>query len=886
MAQGFYSLEEAAQRLGISPAKLSQMAQRKEQGLRPFADRGTWRFRAQDIEELVRQRGGSSDPELQLGDSGKKQGGPRSPAPSAPPAAPEVFPFELDAGEEEDFGTEMFEFDQPEAAPGVSDRRSKVQPPQSGPGSSKSKLRTESDSDVRLVPQDIPMFVPASGVGSGEPPPGLIPGSDSDVRLVDDDEPLLDLDLDVSGGSQVPLSSATAAASPESDVRLVGSESTKSPTPKRPSSKKLPPLATGSDSDVRLVAPEPKKPSSKKIQAKGAAAPGTPSSSKKGLAPLAPGSDSDVRLVAPAPVKPSTPVAKKPSSLLSQTDSDVRLIGPEPTGPVTQKPPSSAKKPPSSARARQSRIKDSKVQVNLDRRSAGAAGDSSARLKDDDAITARPLPGEQPYTESGVNLGNAPFFAGAQARPDSSLTDEEINLDEELSQADQSPPAELEGSDPQAAMFELTEMNLELASATNLPPPPTAGTPPASDEMPPLQLAEDEIELGPLRGDSDLTKSSRTSGINLSAPIDSGISLEQRGRKDDIEVSFLPDPVSHGGNTPRPMQSPTGGVESSDEFELSLDDDPSIVSEPFELSDEELELSNPPPKSSVSNSGKGAPPQHKTKLGKAPAEDSSDFELSLEDSSENDVAPFELSDPIPPASGSSAPPSSGRLKKPATEEGDDSSDFELTLDDSILSDPTDQSLRSGGLFETDLQIPSISDEGESGSEVVTVDEDTDLESSSEFDLAIDDEEELTDEETGSEVIVIDEDAGEADETRVRTPPGELEDEGSLENLFSETGESGETDYEEVAEGDEDLTALSEDETAEEEEELRRLALAGVTAQAPAEWGFIPSLLLLPTTLVMILVGFLLFEMLQSVWSYDKPMFDSGPLADFFAKYLK
>jgi excisionase family DNA binding protein len=62
MAQGFYTLEEAAQRLGIPAGELSGMAQRRE--VRAFADRGTWRFRAQDVEELARQRGVPSDPSV------------------------------------------------------------------------------------------------------------------------------------------------------------------------------------------------------------------------------------------------------------------------------------------------------------------------------------------------------------------------------------------------------------------------------------------------------------------------------------------------------------------------------------------------------------------------------------------------------------------------------------------------------------------------------------------------------------------------------------------------------------------------------------------------------------------------------------------------------
>ena len=62
----FYTLEEAARMLGISPDDLKKMAQRNE--IRHFSDRGSMRFRAQEIEELARRRGRGSDPELQIAD--------------------------------------------------------------------------------------------------------------------------------------------------------------------------------------------------------------------------------------------------------------------------------------------------------------------------------------------------------------------------------------------------------------------------------------------------------------------------------------------------------------------------------------------------------------------------------------------------------------------------------------------------------------------------------------------------------------------------------------------------------------------------------------------------------------------------------------------------
>src|SRR5437879_4908319 len=59
MVQGYYTLEEAARILKMTTEELTQMAQKRQ--VRAFADRGTWRFRSQDVEELARRRGQSSD---------------------------------------------------------------------------------------------------------------------------------------------------------------------------------------------------------------------------------------------------------------------------------------------------------------------------------------------------------------------------------------------------------------------------------------------------------------------------------------------------------------------------------------------------------------------------------------------------------------------------------------------------------------------------------------------------------------------------------------------------------------------------------------------------------------------------------------------------------
>jgi excisionase family DNA binding protein len=152
----YLTLEEAAKRLQMSPDELREMAKKKT--IRAFQDRGSWRFRSQDIDELARERGMSSDPEMPLADSGKSS--KKHPAP-------------VDDDDEVPLGREKPD-------------------PRSGPRSSASK------SSSRLNPP--------------------VAGSDSDVRLVLDDG----LDFDDEPASPKPTSKKKKQSSggPDSDVRL------------------------------------------------------------------------------------------------------------------------------------------------------------------------------------------------------------------------------------------------------------------------------------------------------------------------------------------------------------------------------------------------------------------------------------------------------------------------------------------------------------------------------------------------------------------------------------------------------------------------------------------------------------------------------------------
>ena len=54
MAKKYLTLEEAARQLGTKPDELVRLRERGE--IRGFADRGTWKFRSEDIEEFAQPR--------------------------------------------------------------------------------------------------------------------------------------------------------------------------------------------------------------------------------------------------------------------------------------------------------------------------------------------------------------------------------------------------------------------------------------------------------------------------------------------------------------------------------------------------------------------------------------------------------------------------------------------------------------------------------------------------------------------------------------------------------------------------------------------------------------------------------------------------------------
>ena len=275
MVQGYYTLQEAARFLNMNVDELKQMAQRSQ--IRSFQDRGTLRFRIQDIQELARVRGSSSDDQdVAPGDASLPQPKPSATSPSGPkkapaspktPAkqegAPQVFDFDVDA-DSVDLGADL-----PGPASGSKSKpASKTKKPPTPTAGSDSDVRLVSDgsdvtfsvpkgSDIKLADSDVKITAdplkpktgvhppsPSSGskrpsqvaLGSGaqsksklggsssaarpasSPRPGGTPQpADSGVRLVPMDD---DSDVKLHGADDVQLGEPANLAASDSNVRL------------------------------------------------------------------------------------------------------------------------------------------------------------------------------------------------------------------------------------------------------------------------------------------------------------------------------------------------------------------------------------------------------------------------------------------------------------------------------------------------------------------------------------------------------------------------------------------------------------------------------------------------------------------------------------------
>jgi excisionase family DNA binding protein len=196
MSKKYLSIEEAAEQLGIASAELNRL---REKGvIRAFADRGTWKFKEEDVEKLGRSRQADSDPDVPLHQPDDEGSGAdllftdEDSLGTQPTIISKKQPD--DSGSDSDVRLifdDSLQVTEPKAGPPQDDSDSDVKLAGGAPAAP-AKAADDSDSDVKLA-----------GTAAGAPGGG----SDSDVKLVTDDVPTKE-----SSGS-------------DSDVRLVSSDS-------------------------------------------------------------------------------------------------------------------------------------------------------------------------------------------------------------------------------------------------------------------------------------------------------------------------------------------------------------------------------------------------------------------------------------------------------------------------------------------------------------------------------------------------------------------------------------------------------------------------------------------------------------------------------------
>ena len=148
-----YTLEEAAQRLGVTPDVLKRRLKEDWKNLRVFRDGATIRFRTTDVEELARSLGEVSDPSLQLAplplDLDPPSSGEFRVASRPPEPVEEPLIFDLSANE--------ISLDDPNPTPGKGDSDVRLDEP-------KSRSRSQDPASIATEEVDFDLAGPGSAI--------------------------------------------------------------------------------------------------------------------------------------------------------------------------------------------------------------------------------------------------------------------------------------------------------------------------------------------------------------------------------------------------------------------------------------------------------------------------------------------------------------------------------------------------------------------------------------------------------------------------------------------------------------------------------------------------------------------------------------------------
>jgi len=343
MAQ-FYTLEEAARVLGMSPEELQAKAQQRE--VRAFLDGGSWRFRVADIDELARRRGLGSDADLRLSDLDLPV------AETEPVDDLDLSEFNLGAADS-GVGAPTVDVAQSDHDILLDDLSLPPNPMSASSsviiGMHNSGGKLPGDSDVRLIPDNPPGVRPSDSDVRLASPHDVKPPSDSDVTLIADDtsdhESLIASPNDTAV-SQSPVFGSSAevqAVQPgedeaDSDFELTPSSVIDALQPDSGSDFELSaldepsdefestPMLKPSDSDVTAADPgfsgiNLSRPSDSGINLQ--MAPGLGLNAGASSIELAPLSGDDIKTVPPAASKPKAPLSATPPPSASSAEKDI-----------------------------------------------------------------------------------------------------------------------------------------------------------------------------------------------------------------------------------------------------------------------------------------------------------------------------------------------------------------------------------------------------------------------------------------------------------------------------------------------------------------------------------------------------------------------------------
>jgi len=521
MVQGYYTLEEAAQNLGLTTDRLSQMAQRRE--IRAFADRGTWRFRTQDVEEMGRRMGQGSNDELALGEPTMSL--PSSGAPSSSSGAPSSSsrmppPSMVGGGADDD----LFEF---ELSAGDSDIGMGFDAgfgPKTG-GASSAKLGSGGFGAGPAGSGGNPAMAgaggsgynvsPGSGIGHG--PPSLIPKStniDSDVHLVlggdDDGEFSLTTDtgINLDDGNKSKLAGRrSTGAAPDSSA--MSARKTKLPAAGRGET-----ALRAEDDDL----------SSSFADIDASSAP-----------------DSDVQLNDESEILSLDETSGMPSHIGGDDDSQQELLLDDLDAELKRAEEEARDQKPTT----RARPKTDSPDMDLPESSIFELSESDLDFPESGAtVQTNPPPrtGGLSGPSSGRVSGLGPGSSSGGSRSG-------VGSSSSRSGVGKSGPASSRSGLGLGSSANLGRSGIGSGSSRNL----------ADDD-------DEEVSLGDL-SPSDLTGASGASGINLHSPADTGINLERMGPSSGDEIEFE---LSLDADSTPP---PTSNKESeSSEFELTLDD--------------------------------------------------------------------------------------------------------------------------------------------------------------------------------------------------------------------------------------------------------------------------------------------------------------------------